>query len=59
MKKCMICGWEEHDASTLTCPACGEASWLQSHAPTPELATVQVEAAPIKRGPGRPKKVTS
>lgn len=57
MKKCMICGWDESDASRHTCPACGEASWLHAQPPTPELAVVQVESAPAKRGPGRPRKV--
>lgn len=58
MKKCMICGWDESDDSKFTCPACGEASWLQLAASEPELAVVEV-SAPVKRGPGRPRKVTS
>lgn len=52
MKKCMICGWDESDDSTFTCPACGEASWQPQAAAEPESDP----EAPVKRGPGRPKK---
>jgi hypothetical protein len=57
MKKCMICGWEDGDDSAFTCPACGEASWLPLEAKA-EVPAVEAVEAPVKRGPGRPRKTS-
>lgn len=59
MKKCLLCLRLESDDARATCSACGEATWAQSleYAPEPNgPAEIVVEAVPVKRGPGRPRK---
>jgi uncharacterized membrane protein YvbJ len=46
MKKCMICGWDEHDDSRFTCPACGEATWSGQTAEVRRDAEAEAAAEP-------------
>lgn len=65
MKKCMLCGWDEADESAFTCPACGEATWgpggtFDNGGSSVDVQVVESPSeettAPVKRGPGRPRK---
>ena len=51
MKTCLICGHQEQSDAP-TCPKCGEATWQRGEI----LPSVPTEPAPVKRGPGRPRK---